>query len=159
MILLLNGAFGIGKTTVARLLVARMERAMLFDPEWIGIALQRVTRVEDFQDLRLWRWLTIAGLRIARVFRRNVIVPMAISNPDYLDEIRNALKPRVVHVCLVAPVDEVHARLRQRGDAGEWEFRRASECCTVHGGAEFAAQIDARRAPTEIADELLRLLA
>jgi chloramphenicol 3-O-phosphotransferase len=159
LILLLNGAFGVGKTTVARLLVARMERAMVFDPEWIGIALQRVTRVDDFQDLRLWRRLTILGLRLARLCRRNVIVPMAISNRDYLREIRDALQPGVVHLCLVAPIEEVHARLRHRGDAGAWEFRRASECCAVHGGEEFAAQVDARRAPAEIAEELLRRLA
>jgi len=31
MILLLNGAFGVGKTTVARLLVARMPRAVVFE--------------------------------------------------------------------------------------------------------------------------------
>jgi hypothetical protein len=37
MVLLLNGAFGIGKTTVSRLLVARSPRAVVFDPEWMGI--------------------------------------------------------------------------------------------------------------------------
>ena len=45
MILLLNGAFGIGKTTVARVLVARMPNALLFDPEMIGLILQRGLRL------------------------------------------------------------------------------------------------------------------
>src|SRR5215212_700270 len=115
MILLLNGAFGIGKTTVARAMVARMPRALLFDPELIGMALQRLgrltgRRIDDFQDLRMWRRLTVAGLRIARRFRPNIIVPMAISNVAYLDELRagiSAFEPRLVHVCLVAPVEVV----------------------------------------------------
>ena len=63
----LNGAFGIGKTTVARALVKRLPRAVLFDPEPIGVLLQRFRRVDDFQDLRAWRRLTIFGIRIARM--------------------------------------------------------------------------------------------
>ena len=90
MILLVNGAFGIGKTSVARVLVARLPRAVLYDPEPVGIALQRIARlfgrnVEDFQDLRPWRRLTIAALRVVRLCFRNVVVPMAFSNAGYLD--------------------------------------------------------------------------
>jgi hypothetical protein len=55
MILLLNGAFGVGETTVARAVVARLPRAVVFDPEIIGIALQRLARaagrrVDEFQE-------------------------------------------------------------------------------------------------------------
>jgi len=53
VILLLNGAFGIGKTTVARALVARLPRSVLFDPELIGMALQGTAG--DFQDRKAWR--------------------------------------------------------------------------------------------------------
>lgn len=157
MIVFLNGAFGIGKTTVARALVKRLPRAVLFDPEPVGVLLQRIRRVDDFQDLALWRRLTILGIRIARVFAKTVVVPMAFSNPAYLQEIRNALPGDVRHFCLVAPVDTVLARLRQRGDAGEWEERRARECCAVHGQPEFAVQIDAQREPSAIVEELSRL--
>ncbi|HEX2123255.1 MAG TPA: AAA family ATPase [Thermoanaerobaculia bacterium] len=167
MILLLNGAFGIGKTTVARSLVARLPRAVLFDPELIGVALQRTARlagrrVDDFQDLPSWRWLTVAGLRATRLVFPNVVVPMAFSNAACLEEIRRGLarfEPQVSHFCLVAPAELVHERLRRRGGAGEWEYRRASECCLAHQRAEFAIQISADgRRPEEIADELLRAL-
>jgi len=163
MILLLNGAFGIGKTTVARLVVRRLRRGVLFDPELIGMALQRTARlfgreVDDFQDLRAWRRLTILGLRITRFFTRNIVVPMAISNVSYLEEIRRGVGPDVLHVCLVAPLEIVHERLRNRGGAHEWEFRRAAECCSVHGGEAFARQIDAaHRSAEDIADELSRV--
>src|SRR5687768_517725 len=111
MILLLNGAFGIGKTSVARALAARLPRTVLFDPEIIGIALQRLARlagrkIDDFQDLLLWRRLTVAGLRVTRLLWPNVVVPMAFSNAAYLQEIRAGLdrfETRVFHVCLVAP--------------------------------------------------------
>ncbi len=171
LIVLINGAFGIGKTTVARALVARLPRAVLFDPEIIGIALQRLLRlaglhIDDFQDLKLWRRLTVAGLRIARAFRPNVVVPMAFSNGAYLQEIRSALhrfEPDVFHVCLVAPVEVVHERLRDRGadpTKHAWQFRRASECCRIHeSGDEFGTRVDASgRDPHQLAAEVLDLV-
>ncbi|MBW2415202.1 MAG: hypothetical protein JRG76_11905 [Deltaproteobacteria bacterium] len=68
MIVLLNGAFGIGKTTVARGLRARMPGSGIFDPEMIGFVLRRLpgVRVNDYQDLAAWRLLTVAGARACR---------------------------------------------------------------------------------------------
>ena len=169
MILLLNGAFGVGKTTVARSLVKHLPRAVLFDPEIIGIALQRGARlagreVNDFQDLPSWRRLAVIGLRAIRLFYPNVVVPMAFSDVGYLQEIRAAItrfEPRVLHFCLVAPVEVVHERLRLRGAdpvRTAWEYRRAAECCIAHTSAEFARHIvTADRDADEIAEELLRV--
>lgn len=171
MILLLNGAFGIGKTSVARVLVARLPRAVLYDPEIVGIALQRLARmvgwkVADFQDLRLWRWLTVGALRVVRVFRQNVVVPMAFSDAGYLREIRAGIgrfESREFHFCLVAPIEVVQQRLRQRqldsADAA-WQSRRAAECCAVHHADDFATQVDTTgRDVSEISEEILRALA
>ena len=167
MVVLLNGAFGIGKTTVARLLVRRLRRAILFNPEIIGSGMQRTLRavgrdVYDFQDLPSWRGLTVTGVRMTRAFFPNVIVPMAFSNVAYLDEVRGGIgrfEPEVFHFCLRAPVEVVHERLRRRGpDRGDphWPYERAAECCAVHGGEEFATHIDAsERGPEEIAEEIL----
>jgi len=167
MILLLNGAFGIGKTTVAQMLVARCPGSLLFNPEVAGMVLQRSARlaghvVEDFQDFRLWRLLTVWGLRLARLRSSAIVVPMAISNPWYLSQLRDAIgrfEPHLYHACLTAPVDVVHARLYGRGDAREtheWEYRRASECCAVHGGEAFAIHVDAtERAPESLADAII----
>ena len=168
MIVFVNGAFGIGKTTVARELVARLPRAVLFDPELAGILLQRVLRmvgrsVDDFQDLALWRRLTIIQIRVARMLWPNVVVPMAFSNAAYLHEIRSAVgrfEPNVLHFCLVAPLDIVKERLTGRGatnasDAA-WQYRRAAECCALHTRDEFAPHVDAAdREPADIAEELI----
>lgn len=55
----LNGAFGAGKTTVARRLASLLPEAMTIDPEDIGGMLRKVVpeamRTGDFQDLRVWR--------------------------------------------------------------------------------------------------------
>jgi hypothetical protein len=170
MIVFVNGAFGIGKSTVARLLVACLPRAVLYDPELPGIALQHLARlfgrhVDDFQDLRLWRRLTILALRIARWFRPNVIVPMAFSNAAYLQEIRGAVtrfEPHTLHFCLIAPIDVVRERLRTRRVQpadGAWQDRRASECCELHPQPAFARHVDAaKRDVMQIADEIFRAL-
>jgi predicted kinase len=168
VIILLNGAFGIGKTTVARVLVSRLPRAILFDPELIGIALQRTLRlsgrtVHDFQDLPLWRRLTVTGLRATRLAFTNIVVPMAISNPAYLQELRDGIgrfDAHVFHYCLRAPIEVVHERLRLRGDDHErasWSYQRAVECCQLHGSDTFARHIDAAdQRPQEIAERILR---
>lgn len=53
----INGTFGVGKTTVARLLAQRLPRSMIYDPELLGVVLQRLSRpfkrIDDFQDLRV----------------------------------------------------------------------------------------------------------
>lgn len=154
MIVILNGAFGIGKTTVAREVIRRLPGSILFDPELLGIPIQRAGRafgreVDDFQDLRLWRHLVVLALRVARRLRPTVVVPIGISNASYLEEILNrlqSLESPLLHLCLVAPIDVVHARLEGRGadrDRNSWEFARARECCDAHVRPEFARQIDA----------------
>jgi predicted kinase len=171
VILLLNGAFGIGKTTVARILVSRLDKALLFDPEWIGLALQRPARllgraVDDFQDLPSWRRLTIQGVRAARFVRPNIVIPMAISDLGYLDEVRRGIgrfEPRLFHVALRAPLDVVEERLRRRGETpanAGWAYRRAAECCRAHGDDAFAIHVDAATDdPDAIAAAILRLVA
>ena len=160
MIVLLNGAFGIGKTTVARLLVRELPDAALFDPEHIGFVLRRLPSIfplrgrgtDDFQDLPAWRSLTVRGARLVRALRSTVVVPMAFDRLDYLGEIRTGIATAdsdVRHFCLTAPLATVHARLQKRGaHAGDpraaWMYRRASECVAAHADAAFAVHV-----PTE----------
>ena len=58
MFILLNGAFGIGKTTTARALLGQVPGSRLYDPEPVGFALQSASaflrprgRIDDLQDL------------------------------------------------------------------------------------------------------------
>ena len=154
MFVMINGAFGIGKSTVARELRALLPGSMIFDPEWIGIALQRTAfrGVSDFQDLALWRRMTVLGARCVATPGTPVIIPMAFSRLEYLNEIRAGLaksKRPVFHFCLTAPAEVVRQRLATRGEpAGDarwaWVHRRAMECCAVHRLPGFATQVETR---------------
>jgi predicted kinase len=171
VIVLLNGAFGIGKTTVARRLRRKLPRSAIFDPELVGVLLHQLPtgrRASDFQDLPAWRRLTVGGVRASRLLHRTVIVPMAFTRVDYLDEVRDGVRradPDVRHFCLTAPIEVVRARLIDRGadpDSARhaWQFRRAAECCAVHSQAEYAEHVPAAdRGPDAIARDILDRLA
>ena len=92
MILFINGPFGVGKTSAARILVEKTPNAMLYDPEKIGYLLQRllgpVKKVEDFQDYALWRRLVVVVARVLRAMSaRTLVIPMTVWRRDYFDPI------------------------------------------------------------------------
>ena len=165
----MNGAFGIGKTTVARELRRRRPGSAIYDPEWAGLILQRLPRfvrlegrgTDDFQDLPLWRRTSLRGIRATRLLRSTVIVPMAFSNLAYLTELLAGVRrfdPRVRHFCLTAPFEVVRARLERRGITA-WQLRRAAECCAAHRAPEFAEHVatEARDAEDVAAEIDMRL--
>ena len=169
MFLLINGAFGIGKSTVARELRSLLPQSVIFDPEWVGLALQRMPgrKVSDFQHLTSWRRLTVLGARCLGAVRTPIIIPMAFSNRAYLDEVCSGIakfhRP-VLHFCLTAPIEVVRERLTARGEpqgdpAWSWVHRRAAECCVAHQSPAFAMHIPADRgSPAMIAAELAALV-
>jgi len=165
MYILINGSFGIGKSTVARELRSRLPGSVIFDPECVGLVLQRLPggRVSDFQDLVSWRRLSVLGARSFGAMRRAVIIPMTFSNRSYLSEVTSGLarsgRP-VLHFCLTAPLEVVRRRLKQRGEPEgdpqwSWVHQRAAECCAAHQSLEFETRVPAcERSPTAIAAEL-----
>jgi len=169
MFVLINGAFGIGKSAVARELRSLLPQSIIFDPEWIGLVLQRIPgrRIPDFQDLVSWRRLTVVGARCVGAIRTPIIIPMAFSNSVYLDEVRTGLgksgRP-VLHFCLTAPIEVVRERLTARGEpqsdpAWSWVHRRAAECCEAHQASAFATHVPTDKcSPTVIAAQLAALI-
>lgn len=172
MVIFVNGSFGIGKTAVARILRARLPGSVVFDPEPVGLVLQFLSRwiplegrhTDDFQDLASWRRACVCGVRLSRRFRTTVIVPMTFSNLSYLHEVVAGVEPRepkVLHVCLVAPLPVVEHRIRARADAlgvapSSWTLRRAAECCAAHQSSGFALHVPAgSRTPDEVASDVI----
>jgi thymidylate kinase len=172
MVILINGSFGVGKTTVAKLLAARIPKSILFDPELIGFVLQPLSKfiplsgrgTGDFQDILLWRKLTaMTASALKKITNRTIIIPMTFSNLDYLNQIRCKLLNKSItvrHLCLTAPVEVVYERLRKRGvnsasPEGAWIYPRAARCCEIHTAAEFGEHINTmERSPVEIADDI-----
>jgi len=160
MIVMLNGSFGAGKTTVARELLTLLPGAMLFDPEIVGVVVRMLTEgaregaeeTDDFQDIALWRSLTIETARQLRArYGRPLIVPMTLANRAYFDEIRAgfaALTPALHHVCLVAPLATIQARLAARGDEPDaWSQRKAARCVPLLADPSFQTHIDTDGVP------------
>jgi hypothetical protein len=155
MIIMINGSFGVGKSTTAAALVQRLPDAMLFDPEAVGQLARYITRdvrppsedTDDFQDIAIWPPLVVAtAQQLLHHYRRMVIVPMTLARRPSFDAIRGgfaALGP-VQHFCLVAPLKIVQQRLLARGDAGpgSWPWRKAAECVPLLHDSYFAEHID-----------------
>ena len=80
-VVLINGSFGVGKTSVARELKRRVPGSVIYDPEWAGLVMQRASRallgrssVGDFQDLRIWRRSVAPGTRLFRTFAKGPVL-------------------------------------------------------------------------------------
>lgn len=142
MIVMINGAFGSGKTSVADELLRRLNGAMLFDPEMVGFMLRHVIpddmklegeKTGDFQDLEMWKPLTVYVARQLReTYGKDLIVPMTIYNKDYFNAIHGGfveIDPETYHFCLTAKKETIHERLLERGEEqGNWCFAQTDKC-------------------------------
>lgn len=176
MIVIINGSFGVGKTTVANLLRHALPGSVLYDPEWAGLVLMRLPKwigltgsgTDDFQDLALWRRSAVAGTRLFRAFASGpVIVPMAFSRRDYFDEIITGIQgldPELKVFCLKASISTIKRRLVGRGakiegPEAKWIARRVSECVEAHGDPHFGEPVETEgRGAREVAQDICRRL-
>lgn len=170
MILFLTGPFGIGKTTTAKALVARMPHAVLYDPEIIGTALQALVRsidaVDDFQDLVLWRRLVVDVARLLTdTYGRSLVVPMTVWRHEYFTVITDGLRhidPALLCVRLTASAEVLRQRILARS-----EEEGPHDWCLAHLDAGLRAARDPafgveigtdQRTPSEVADAIMALL-
>ena len=174
MFVLLNGSFGIGKTTTAKHLVHAVAGAAISDPEHLGYVLRRLPafalglrqQPADYQDMVLWRRLIVMQARWVRRRSDVVIIPMAFTNRDYLAGFEGALAATapVTKLCLVAPLDVVRSRLHRRGVAEgrrgltEFELRRSEECVAAHSDPFFGTPVSAMAAPEAVIAEIRALI-
>jgi hypothetical protein len=174
MIAWINGAFGAGKTTAAAHLLEAvhdapdMPEARLFDPEYVGYLLRKFVPVPtgDFQDLRLWRALTVQTLSgLDREYPGIWIVPMTLVNRAYRAEIHDGLRHLghiVHHAVLVLPEPVLRERIdNDQVDAGARQWRQdhaASAVAELPGLGTTEPDthaIDATQPPERVAAEIL----
>jgi hypothetical protein len=176
MIVMINGSFGVGKTTIAKLLCGSLPGSAIFDPEWAGFFLGRLPRwiklkgsgSDDYQDIALWRRSAVAGARLFRLFAPGpVLIPMAFSRRDYFDEVVGGIERldsdlRVF--CLKASISTVRKRLVERGTkiegpGTEWIARRIMECVDAHEDPHFGEPVDTEnRSAREVAEDIIKRL-
>ena len=176
MIVMINGSFGVGKTTIANLLSDAFPGSAIYDPEWTGIGLMRLPKwiklkgsgTDDFQDIDLWRKSAVMGTRLFRFFVSGpVIVPMTFTDRAYFDEVSMGLKeidPELRVFCLKASLPTVKKRLVERGakirgTEAEWIARRIIECADAHFDPHFGEPVDTEdRSAREVAEEIVKRL-
>lgn len=149
MIIFINGAFGVGKTTVAERLVARLPDSLLFDAELAGSFLRRVVPEEaltgDFQDLPMWRELAVMTARLLRRdYGRTLIMPMTIWHRPYFAEVVGGLRaaePDFHHFTLTATRETLEARIRASNEAMAWRLDHVERCLDAFASPAFAVQV------------------
>ena len=152
MIIFINGAFGVGKTTVAERLAQRIPNSLLFDAEEVGYFLRNIVapieRPDDFQHLPMWRSLTVTTAQmVQQTSGRTLIMPMTIWRAAYFEEVIGGLRafePTLHHFCLTATEQTLLARLRGRGDRPEvlaWCLEQARHCLPAFQSPAFARHI------------------
>lgn len=171
MIVIVNSAFGVGKTTVVNLLRTRLRETAVFDPERIGYVFRRLPgfvplstkRLDDYQDSARWRsftiWLAVRRARRCRI----LLMPMCFSNFQYLHEVRSGLTTRglrVLRLWFTAAVETVESRLKARGidlgsEEGRWVYPRARRACALHAAPEFAVHVPTDgRDPDDVGNDI-----
>lgn len=167
MIIMLNGTFGVGKTTVARQLVQQLPQSLFYDPEIVGSALLRLypaaRRPADFQDLSLWRRMTFHLPRLLHAAgQRTVVMPMTIWRKDYFSEIVDRLRETeqaVYHFTLLAEPDVLEARIHASNEAVEWRLQHLARCASALADDTFAVHIDTTHlTPDEVTTQILAQL-
>lgn len=130
MIVWINGAFGVGKTTTAELL-SRAVDLRPFDPEHVGYLLRAELadhEIGDVQELQPWaRLVPVVADEIARFTGQDLLAVQTVLVEGRWRQLRAGLVTRghrVVHVLL----DADEATLRSRIDA---DALASSSACTA----------------------------
>jgi hypothetical protein len=157
MIVLVNGPFGVGKTAASRALAAYLS-ATLYDPERIGFVLHRLWPAGDYQDLALWRRLTVAGARLARLRRERLVVPMTLWRRAYFAEIVRGFRrvdPSVHVFRLTAEADVLRTRILGSREGQQWRLGHLTEGLSTFSDPYFGVEVrtDGKQ-PAEIALEI-----
>ncbi|MFD2701202.1 tunicamycin resistance protein [Paenibacillus shunpengii] len=158
MIVMINGAFGSGKTTQAENLAKLIPNSMIVDPELSGYLLRELIpdlmrqeheRSGDFQDLDLWRVLVVEVAKMVKLkYNRNLIVPMTLYKPYNFNYIKDAFEKldKVYHFTLMASKASIHERLTIRGDTvGGWQFQQTEKCLSALQASVFSEHIDSEK--------------
>ena len=168
-ILWINGAHGVGKSTVARAILRFRPEALLFDPEIVGHAIRKLwprPQPRDFKDMPVWSEVVAQALRalVRDVGPPFVIVPMTVVDAGQLELMLSAPRQtgaQVRHVTLIAADATRAARLHWRiawPGSRRWAREYGALASGLLIGAAFAPHVATDgRTPRDIAMELISL--
>ena len=169
MLIWINGAFGVGKSSVAEALREKLGKAHVYDPEMTGyflweVFLDEMKRKGNFQHIPLWREFNYKILKhINDSYNGVVIAPMTIYVKQYYDEIVGNLINSGITVenfILSATKHTIIERLKQRGEKESgWEAQHIDICISAFDSCIPGHKIDAEnKSVEEIAAEIMECL-
>lgn len=165
--ILINGPFGIGKSTVSDLVAKRRVDAMVFDPEVIGSLLHRLVPASllpgDYQDLALWRQMFVMNARLVQSMTgRDLVIPMNLWRREYFDEITSGLSRDDLELTcfrLTCSESTLRARILGRPDeegGHEWCLSHMASGLAAARDPHFGVEIDTEgKTPAHVADIIL----
>lgn len=171
VIVFLNGAFGVGKTSTARALQEALPESLIFDPESVGAMLrdtlkERTDWPGDYQSLPAWGRIVIATVReLRRDYEQPLIVPMTVWRVEVWRHLRDGFQEADSELRafrLTASEETLRARILGRPDAEGphgWCLRHMPVAIAALRDEEYGTEIRTdERTPDEIATVILSTL-
>lgn len=168
MIVWLNGTFGAGKTTTARLLQDALP-ARIFDSEHIGFLLRPIIGdipCHDFKEWDPWRGLTIETARqVLDYVGGTLVIPQSVLQHDYWTELMDGFTKHDIPVHAFTLHADPHT-FRQRVEddteepgAKQWRLdHRSTYETALHTWMRHATHIvdTTHQTPAQVADHIKR---
>lgn len=123
MIIWISGPYGVGKSTLAEAMAAKMNNALIFDAEEVGNAVRG--NYPDcpygyiFEDYPLWGEFCYLLLKdVHEKFHKDILVPMTLLRSESYSIIERLLRDGIYTrlVVLEASYQTVHDRILARGE-------------------------------------------
>lgn len=137
MVIWINGAYGSGKSSLAKKIKELNSNFIIFDAEEVGNAIrnnmEEVDYKIEFPEYPIWREFVVKLIiEIKKISKKNILVPMTILNKNYMDEIKEELENYGVDfVTFILDVneDDITKRLINREEEeNSWCSKQTLRC-------------------------------
>lgn len=163
MIIWISGAYGVGKSTLAKAMAEKMENALIFDAEEVGNAVRGNYPNNPygyiFEDYPLWGEFCYKLLKdIHNKFHKNILVPMTLVRSESYKIIENLIRDGIeTHfIILEASHQNIHDRILARGeDEGCWCMKNIEMARACSGSLPGGVHIET---DGKSADELANIV-
>ncbi len=167
MIIWISGAYGVGKSTVARILAERIENSLIFDAEEMGNAVR--DNYPDcpygyiFEDYPLWADFCYQLIRdVHTCFHKNIMVDMTLvreaSRIKIIDRLRND-GISVYYFVLTASRQTIHDRILARGESEDcWCMQNLDMAMEASTAISGSVKVASERSANSVADAILSLI-
>ena len=169
MIIWIDGAYGVGKSTLAEKLHEVLPNSFIFDAENVGNAVrdnmpQRVYYSETFEGYPLWFHICNELLtELSNRFDGVILVPMTLMQRDSFPKFADPLRGQgieIVHVLLESSKKVIHDRILERGENEDcWCMRHIDECLSAQQRFEDVIRVQSvGQTADELAEEVMERL-